>query len=126
MEVLYRVCCGLDVHKKTVVACLRFAGRNGKRAEEVRSFGTTTRELLHLADWLTAAGCTHVVMESTGVYWRPVYHILESGFELLLVNAQQVKMVPGRKTDIKDLSVDCPAVGARPASWKFRPAGTLP
>jgi transposase len=102
MEVLYRVCCGLDVHKKIVVACLRFPGPKGKRAEEVRTFGTTTRELLRLADWLTAAGCTHIAMESTGVYWRPVYQILEGGFELLLVNAQHVKMVPGRKTDIKD------------------------
>jgi len=102
MEVLYRVCCGLDVHKKTVVACLRFPGPNGKRAEEVRTFGTTTRELLKLADWLTAAGCTHIAMESTGVYWRPVYQILEGTFQLLLVNAQHVKMVPGRKTDIKD------------------------
>jgi transposase len=102
MEVLYRVCCGLDVHKKTVVASLRFPGPARRRAEEARTFGTTTRELLRLADWLTAAGCTHVAMESTGVYWRPVYHILEGSFELLLVNAQHVKMVPGRKTDIKD------------------------
>jgi transposase len=102
MEVLYRVCCGLDVHKKTVVACLRFPGPPRHRAEEVRTFGTTTRELLNLGDWLTAAECTHVAMESTGVYWRPVYHILEGSFELLLVNAQHVKMVPGRKTDIKD------------------------
>jgi transposase len=102
MDVLYRVCCGLDVHKKTVVACLRFPGANGKRAEDVRTFGTTTRELLQLAEWLTGPGCTHVAMESTGVYWRPVYQILEGTFELLLVNAQHVKMVPGRKTDIKD------------------------
>lgn len=102
MDVLYSVCCGLDVHKKTVTACRRFPGPRG-RAEEVRTFGTTTRELLRLADWLTAAGCTHVAMESTGVYWRPVYHILEScGLALLLVNAQHVKAVPGRKTDIKD------------------------
>src|SRR5262249_51919598 len=94
MEVLYRVCCRLDVHKKTVVACLRFPGPNRKRAEAVRTFGTTTRELLRLADWLTAAGCTHIAMESTGVYWRPVSQILEGGFELLLVNAQHVKAVP--------------------------------
>ncbi|HXJ84833.1 MAG TPA: IS110 family transposase [Candidatus Methylomirabilis sp.] len=102
MEVLYRVCGGLDVHQKTVVACLRFPGPKGKRGEEVRTFGTTTRELLQLADWLSAAECTHVAMESTGVYWRPVYQILEGGVQLLLVNAQHVKMVPGRKTDIKD------------------------
>jgi transposase len=102
MEVLYRVCCGLDVHKKTVAACLREPGPNGTRPEELRTFGTTTRELLRLTDWLTTAGCTHVAMESTGVYWRPVYQILEGNFELLLVNAQPIKAVPGRKTDVKD------------------------
>lgn len=102
MEVLYARCCGLDVHKKMVTACLRVPGPNATRAEEVRTFGTTTRELLQLADWLAAAQCTHVAMESTGVYWRPVYQILEESFELLLVNAQHVKTVPGRKTDVKD------------------------
>ena len=102
MEVLYRVCAGLDVHKKTVAACLRGPGPKGTRTEEIRTFGTTTRELLQLADWLTGAGCTHVAMESTGVYWRPVYQILEGRVELLLVNAQHIKTVPGRKTDVKD------------------------
>lgn len=102
MEVLYHVCCGLDVHKKTVAACLRLPGPKVTRTEEIRTFGTTTRELLQLADWLAAAGCTHVAMESTGVYWRPVYQILEGNFELLLVNAQHIKTVPGRKTDVKD------------------------
>jgi transposase len=102
MEVLYRVCCGLDVHKKTVAACLRVPGPKGARTEEIRTFGTTTGELLQLADWLTGAGCTHVAMESTGVYWRPVYQLLEGSFELLLVNAQHIKAVPGRKTDVKD------------------------
>jgi transposase len=85
-----------------VAACLRGPGPNGTRAEEICTFGTTTRELLRLADWLAAAGCTHVAMESTGVYWRPVYQILEGRFELLLVNAQHIKTVPGRKTDVKD------------------------
>ncbi len=102
MEILYRICCGLDVHKKTVAACLRFLSPTGTRAEEIRTFGTTTRELLRLADWLATAGCTHVAMESTGVYWRPVYQILEGSVELLLVNAQHIKTVPGRKTDVKD------------------------
>ena len=102
MEVLYQVCCGLDVHKRTVAACLRRFGPKATRTEEIRTFGTTTRELLRLADWLAAAGCTHVAMESTGVYWRPVYQILEGLFELLLVNAQHIKAVPGRKTDVKD------------------------
>src|SRR5262245_21335612 len=77
MEVLYRVCCELDVHKQTVAACLRVPGSTGARHEDIRTFGTTTRELLQLADWLAAAGCTHVAMESTGVDWRPVYQILE-------------------------------------------------
>src|SRR5438445_8275937 len=102
MEILYRICCGLDVHKKTVAACLRFLSPTGTRAEEIRTFGTATRELLRLADWLATAGCTHVAMESTGVYWRPVYQILEGSFALLLVNAQHIKTVPGRKTDVKD------------------------
>jgi hypothetical protein len=77
MEVLYAVCCGLDVHKTSIAACLRSPGTGPQRRQEVRTFGTTTRELLRLADWLTAAGCTHVAMESTGVYWRPVYNLLE-------------------------------------------------
>ncbi len=102
MEVLYAVCCGLDVHKARVTACLRAPGDGPQRRQEVRTFGTTTRELLRLADWLSAAGCTHVAMESTGIYWRPVYNLLEGRFELSLVNAQHVKMVPGRKTDVRD------------------------
>src|SRR5215831_47750 len=102
MEVLYPVCSGLDVHKARVTACLRAPGAGAPRRQEVRTFGTTTRELLRLVDWLTAARCTHVAMESTGVYWRPVYNLLESSFELFLVNAQHVKMVPGRKTDVRD------------------------
>jgi transposase len=102
MDVLYAVCCGLDVHKASVTACLRSPGDGPQRRQEVRTFGTTTRELLRLVDWLTAAECTHVAMESTGVYWRPVYNLLEGSVELFLVNAQHVKMVPGRKTDVRD------------------------
>jgi transposase len=102
MDVLYPVCCGLDVHKASVTACLRSPGDGARRRQEVRTFGTTTRELLRLVDWLTAAGCTHVALESTGVYWRPVYNLLEGSVELFLVNAQHVKMVPGRKTDVRD------------------------
>src|SRR5437870_7421166 len=102
MEVLYPVCCALDVHQASVTACLRSPGDGPQRRQEVRTFGTTTRELLGLADWLTAAGCTHVAMESTGIYWRPVYNILEGSCELSVVNAQHVKMVPGRKTDVRD------------------------
>jgi transposase len=102
MDRIYRVCAGLDVHRDTVVACVRRPGPAGGRAKEVRTFGTTTAALLALAAWLTEVGCTHVAMESTGVYWRPVYQLLEGGFELLLVNAQHVKRLPGRKTDVQD------------------------
>ncbi|MEZ4613047.1 MAG: IS110 family transposase [Caldilineaceae bacterium] len=101
MEIVYPRCAGLDVHKKTVVAC-RVAPRGKQRHREVRSFGTTVRELLALQDWLHEWGITHVAMESTGEYWRPIYNVLEGHFELLLVNAQHVKQVPGRKTDVKD------------------------
>lgn len=97
MEILYTVCCGLDVHAKTVVACLIVHGK-----KTIRTFSTMTEDLLQLADWLLESGCTHVAMESTGVYWKPVHTILEGVCEVLLVNAQHVKQVPGRKTDVKD------------------------
>lgn len=101
MKVLYEQCAGLDVHKKTVTACrVRMVGR--RREQAVQRFGTTTSELLALADWLAAWSVTHVAMESTGEYWKPVYNILEGNYELLLVNAQHLKHVPGRKTDVKD------------------------
>ncbi len=102
MEIVYRRCCGLDIHKKLVVACLSILGANGRRHKELRTFGTTTPELLQLLDWLKAAGCTHVAMESTGVFWKPIYNLLEGSFELLVVNAQHIKAVPGRKTDVRD------------------------
>src|SRR3954447_878940 len=102
MEVLYPRCAGLDVHKATVVAAVRLVA-GGKVAREVRTFATTTASLLELAEWLAESGCTHVVMEATGVYWRPVWHILaEGGFVLVLANPAQVKNVPGRKTDVND------------------------
>jgi transposase len=102
MEVLYRRCCGLDVHKATVVACLRLVS-DGKVTTEVRTFQTTTADLLRLSEWLAANGCTHVAMEATGVYWKPVWHILDDGeFVLVLANAAHVKNVPGRKTDVND------------------------
>ena len=102
METLYQCCCGLDVHKKQVVACLRRIEATGETSQQVRSFSTTTADLLALSDWLTEAGCTHVAMESTGVYWKPIYNLLEGQMELLVVNAQHIKTVPGRKTDVKD------------------------
>ena len=102
MELLYRRCCGLDVHKETVVACLRLVC-DGKVTTEVRTFQTTTADLLRLSEWLAENECTHVAMEATGVYWKPVWHILDDGeFALLLVNAAHVKNVPGRKTDVND------------------------
>src|SRR5262249_604353 len=102
MDVMYSCCCGLDVHKKTVAACLITSTEGPERVKEVRTFRTMTADLLALADWLQEKGCTHVAMESTGVYWRPVYNLLEGQFELLVVNAQHIKAVPGRKTDVKD------------------------
>lgn len=102
MDTFYQRCCGMDIHKKLVVACLITPGPKGKPGKEIRSFGTMTADLLELSDWLGAAGCTHVAMESTGVYWKPIYNIWEGSFELLLVNARHIKTVPGRKTDVKD------------------------
>jgi transposase len=102
MELLYPRCCGLDVHKKLVVACLLITEPNGKLRKHLRTFTTMTADLLNLADWLTSNGCTHVAMESTGVYWKPIYNLLEGLFELLVVNAQHIKAVPGRKTDVRD------------------------
>jgi transposase len=101
MKTLYRRCAGLDVHKKEVVACLRLAIR-GKATYEVRRFPTTTRGLLELADWLEQASCTHVAMEATGVYWKPVWHILEGRFQQVLANATHIRGVPGRKSDMND------------------------
>ena len=102
MEVLYPHCAGLDVHKQTVVACLRHV-TDGKVHRDVRSFKTMTSDLLALSEWLAEQGCTHIAMEATGVYWKPVWHILSDGdFTLTLANAAHVKNVPGRKTDVND------------------------
>ncbi|MCA1617138.1 MAG: IS110 family transposase [Acidobacteria bacterium] len=97
MEVLYASCCGIDVHAKMLVACLI---KNGKK--ETRSFSTMTDDLLRLLDWLVAEGCTHVAIESTGVYWRPVFNILEGSLEVMLVNARDAKGFKARKTDVID------------------------
>jgi transposase len=102
MESIYRFCAGLDVHSKSLAVCVRRIDDHGEIHAEVRTFGTMTRDLLALCDWLTAEGVTHVAMESTGVFWKPVYNILEGQFEIVLVNARHVKNVPGRKTDVKD------------------------
>lgn len=102
MQVVYERCCGLDVHKQTVVACVIVPGAAGQPAKEVRTVGTTTDELRRLGDWLAEQGVSHVALESTGVYWQPVWNLLEDRFTLLLVNARHVKAVPGRKTDVRD------------------------
>ena len=102
MQVIHPRCAGLDVHKKTVVACVIHTQQHGHTEQETRTFGTTTEEVRELRAWLQEWGCTHVAMESTGVYWKPVYNILEDHVEVLLVNARHVKNVPGRKTDVND------------------------
>jgi hypothetical protein len=102
MQVMYDRCCGLDVHKKRLSACLLVLDPPHPRHKEVRSFGTTTSDLVQLRAWLTNAGCTHIAMESTGSYWKPVYNLLEDAFALVLANAQHIKALPGRKTDVGD------------------------
>lgn len=102
MHVVYEQCAGLDVHKKTVVACRITRGETGDWLTKVRTFKTMTADLLKLSDWLTEGCVTHVAMESTGVYWKPIYNILESNFTTWVVNARHIKQVPGRKTDVKD------------------------
>jgi transposase len=102
MDVLYANCAGLDIHKDTVVACSRRVTA-GKVMREVRTFKTTTGELLALSEWLASLGATHIAMEATGVSWKPVWNILSDGdFALILANAAHVKNVPGRKTDVND------------------------
>jgi hypothetical protein len=98
VDVVFPRCCGLDIHKKLVVACLITPGADGTPRKAVRTFGTMTADLEELAAWLAAAGCTHVAMESTGVYWKPIYNLREGRFELVLVNAQHLKAS----------SADCP------------------
>lgn len=102
MEITYSHAAGLDIHKKTVVACVLIPGPKAKPVKETRTFSTMTQDLLALADWLTSKGVTHVAMESTGEFWKPVYNLLEASFTVLVVNAHHIKTVPGRKTDVKD------------------------
>src|SRR5437588_10756701 len=102
MRVLYARCAGLDVHKALIVACLLLTASSGKTSKLVRTFASTTAGLSALADWLASQGVTHVAMESTGIYWRPIFNLLEARFQVILVNAAHMKAVPGHKTDIKD------------------------
>jgi transposase len=107
MERVYERCGALDVHKRQVTVCVHVPDQRGARSELRAEFGTMTGDLLGLRDWLKGLGVTHVAMEATGVYWKPVYYLLEDDFELLLVNAQHVKNVPGRKTDVQDAQWLC-------------------
>src|SRR5829696_6253046 len=102
MDVIYPHCCGIDVHKREVVACVVATDADGTPSKLIRAFGTMTLDVLALADWLASHGVTHIAMESTGVYWKPIYNLLEDQFTLLLVNARHIKAVPGRKTDVRD------------------------
>ena len=102
MDAIYERCCGLDIHKKTVLACLIVPRKGRQIRKDIRTFGTMTDDLLALANWLAAENVTHVAMESTGVFWKPLFNLLEDRFQLLLVNARDIKQVPGRKTDVKD------------------------
>jgi transposase len=102
MKRIYRRCCGIDVHKATLTVCVRLHGAGAKLSQDIRRFGTTSDELLRLYDWLSAQRVSHVAMEATGVYWKPVFYVLEQGFTLLLVNPADVKRMPGRKTDVSD------------------------
>src|SRR5262249_55307880 len=125
MEVLYERCCGLDVHQATVVACVRRPGSRRGRTSEVRTFGTTTAELVALGDWLTEQGVTQVAMESTGVFWKPVFNILEGSVEIILVNAQHIKAVPGRKTDVRDCEGIAQLLEHGPLRASFIPPGPI-
>jgi transposase len=102
MEILYNCCAGVDVHKKNVKVCLKKGKADKPAGKEIRTYATTTADLLAMGEWLKEQGCTHLAMESTGVYWKPIYNVLEGDFEILVVNAHHLKTVPGRKTDVKD------------------------
>ena len=102
IDIVNPVCCGMDVHKESITACIQLTDRNGKETSVIQEFATFTDALLCLRDWLLAQDCPIVAMESTGVYWHPIHNILEGYVDVVLVNARDIKNVPGRKTDIKD------------------------
>jgi transposase len=110
LERIVERCAGLDVHKASITACVRAPGEAGEPHQQIREFSTTTRGLLQLRDWLASFGVTLVGMEATGVYWKPVYYLLEDDFELWLLNARHLKNVPGKKTDVKDAEWICQLV----------------
>src|SRR5262245_5102895 len=119
MRIIHQRCCGLDVHKKVIVACLLIVRVDGELYKEIRKFGTMTKDLLALLDWLQQNECQQVAMESTGVYWKPVYNILEGHLNVVVVNAQHLKGVPGRKTDVLDAEwlAECFQLGLLKASF---------
>ncbi len=102
MNIVYERCAGLDVHKRNVLVCANVPDQQGQRSQERQTFSTMTPDVLRMRTWLKRLGVTHVAMESTGVFWKPIYNLLEGHFEVLVVNAQHIKAVPGRKTDVKD------------------------
>ncbi len=124
MEVIYERCAGLDVHKKTVVACRVDSKGNGRKEQETRTFGTTTAELLGLVDWLIEWGCTHVAMESTGEYWKPVYNLLEGEVEILLVNAAAHQSGAGPQDGRGRCGVDSGPAAAWAAASELRSAAS--
>ena len=126
MEVIHERCCGLDVHKRTVVACIRIQKAEGGAHMDIKTFSTMSFDLLILRDWLTASRVTHVAMESTGVYWKPVYNMLEDQFNVLLVNAHHTKALPGRKTDVKDCEWIADLLAHGLVKGKFHPTRTDP
>jgi hypothetical protein len=117
MDIIVERGAGLDVHKETVVACIMGTGI----IKEIRTFSTVTNDLLHLKKWLKEHGITHVAMESTGVYWKPIFNILEDSFEVILVNARHVKNVPGRKTDVKDSEWLWEGIWGQGLNYQFSP-----
>jgi transposase len=125
MDVVFERCAGIDVHKRTVVVVCRLTphAQGQSVGAQTQTFGTTTADLLRLADWLAAGGCTHVGLESTGEYWKPVYNLLEGMFTVWLLNAQHIKAVPGRKTDVKDARDGSPSCCA--TDW-CAPASSRP
>src|SRR5215472_8134805 len=123
MQLVSERCAGLDVHKKTVVACLLIAEPNGPPRKERQTISRMTPDLLRLRDWLLAQGCTQVAMESTGVFWKPLFNVLEGHLEVLVVNAQHIKLVPGRKTDVKDAEWKALVAPARSAASQLYSPG---
>src|SRR5262245_9838862 len=128
MQVVHERCGGLDVHKRTVVACVLISRPDGSVQREVRTFGTLTVELLALSDWLSGLGVRQLAMESTGVFWRPVFNLLEEGRSILLVNPEHLKRVPGHKTDVHDAPVAhrtcCAMACCEPASSRHSRCAT--